>query len=86
MRTIVILWAVLFIAIGCGDDEIRNSPPVVDRLIIPEEIGPGDSVELQVIAHDVDGDTLIYSWKVKKGVLDSKVTPNPHGQFQLIRG
>ena len=38
MRMIVILWRVLSAIIGCGS-EIRNSPPVVDRLIIPEEKG-----------------------------------------------
>ena len=32
MGTIVILWVVLFAIIGCGNDEIRNSPPVVDHL------------------------------------------------------
>lgn len=72
MRTIVILWTVLFAIIGCGNDKIRNSPPVVDHLIIPGEVGPGDSVELQVVAHDEDGDALIYVWDVEKGTLDSK--------------
>ncbi len=72
MRTIVILWVVLFVIIGCGNDEIRNSPPVVDHLIIPEEVSPGDSVELQVVAHDGDGDALIYVWEVEKGKLDSR--------------
>ncbi len=63
MRTIVILGVVLFAVIGCGNDEIRNSLPVVDHLIIPEEVGPGDSVELQVVTHDGDGDVLIYVWE-----------------------
>ena len=77
MRIIVILWVVLFAIIGCGNDEIRNSLPVVDHLIIPEEVGPGDSVELQVVAHDGDGDALIYVWEVKKGILDSETIPTP---------
>ena len=72
MRTIVILWVVLFAIIGCGNDQIRNSPPVVDHLIIPDAVSPGDSVELQVVAHDADGDTLIYVWEVDKGKLDSR--------------
>ena len=57
----------LFAIIGCGNDEIRNSPPVVDHLIIPDAVSPGDSVELQVVAHDADGDALIYVWDVEKG-------------------
>ena len=72
MRTIVILWVVLFAIIGCGNDQIRNSPPVVDHLIIPDAVSPGVSVELQVVAHDADGDTLIYVWEVDKGKLDSR--------------
>ena len=76
MRTIVILWAMLFVIVGCGGDESPddrgNNPPVVDHLIVPEEINPGDSVELQVVAHDEDGDVLTYVWDVEKGTLDSK--------------
>lgn len=72
MRTIVILWTMLFVTIGCGNDDIANSPPVVNRLIIPKDINPGDNVELQVVAHDGDGDALIYIWEVDKGKLDSR--------------
>lgn len=72
MRTIVILSVVLFTVIGCGNDEIHNSPPVVNYLIIPEEVNPGVSVELQVVAHDGDSDALTYVWGVEKGKLDSR--------------
>ena len=72
MRTIVILWVVFFVIIGCGDDEIRNSPPVVGYLIIPDAVSPGDSVELRVVAHDADGDKIIYVWEVVEGKLDSR--------------
>ncbi len=73
MRRVAILWIVLFGIIGCGDESPNvgdNSPPVVDHLIIPEEVKPGDSVELQVVAHDGDGDVLTYVWDVEKGKLD----------------
>ena len=75
MRMVVILWVVLFTLIGCGDENPAssdNNPPVVDHLIVPEEVSPGDSVELQVVAHDEDGDTLTYVWEVGKGTLDSQ--------------
>lgn len=75
MRRIAILWIVLFGIIGCGDESPNvgdNSPPVVDHLIVPEEVGPGESVELQVVAHDGDGDVLTYVWNVEKGELDSE--------------
>ena len=72
MRTIVILWTVLFAIIGCGNDDYHNSSPVIDYLIIPEEASPGASVELQVVARDADDDTLIYVWDVEKGKLNSR--------------
>ncbi len=75
MRVIVILWVILFAITGCGDEspnDSDNSPPVVDHLIVPEEVNPGDSVELQVVAHDGDGDALTYVWNVEKGELDSE--------------
>ena len=75
MRMIVLLWVILFAIIGCGDespDGRDNSPPVIDHLIVPEEVKPGDTVELQVVAHDGDGDVLTYVWDVEKGKLDSE--------------
>ncbi|MCE2395466.1 hypothetical protein J4G02_12845 [Candidatus Poribacteria bacterium] len=72
MRTIVIVWAVLFVIVGCSDDELHNSAPVIDRLIVPEKVNPGAVVELQVVAHDRDGDALTYVWGVDKGKLDSR--------------
>lgn len=75
MRKIVTLWVILFVLIGCGDENPSgsdNSPPVVDHLIVQGEVNPGDSVELQVVAHDEDGDVLTYVWEVEKGKLDSE--------------
>ena len=75
MRMIIVLWVVLFGIIGCGEDGPNvddNSPPVVDHLIVPEEVSPGESIELQVVAHDGDGDVLTYVWDVEKGKLNSE--------------
>ena len=75
MKMIFFLWAILFVLIGCGDEDPSdsdNNPPVVDHLIVPEEVNPGDSVELQVVAHDEDGDVLTYVWDVAEGKLDSE--------------
>ena len=75
MRMIVLLWVILFAIIGCGDESPNvgdNSPPVIDHLIVPDEVKPGDTVELQVVAHDGDGDVLTYVWEVEKGKLDSE--------------
>ena len=54
-----------------GMEKITNSQPVIDRVIIPEEVNAGDKVKLEVVAHDVDGDTLSYTWEVTAGTVDS---------------
>ena len=80
MKQTVIRWILLFclltVIIGCGDGESLdgrgNSPPVIDYLIVPEMVNPGDSVELQVLARDIDGDILNYVWEVENGKLDSQ--------------
>ena len=58
---------------SCNDgmEKITNSQPVIDRVIIPEEVNAGAKVKLEVVAHDVDGDTLSYTWEVTAGTVDS---------------
>ena len=63
-----------FGVIGCGGDtedkKEDNFAPVIDRFIIPKEAVPGESVVFQVDAHDLDGDTLTYTWTVDGIPLD----------------
>ena len=67
------LYATLFLALlsGCADSEPANTAPVIDRFIVPEQVDPGATVELQVLAHDSDGDALTYVWEVDDGELES---------------
>ncbi len=75
--TCVIGCLFIFALSGCGSDteelseEPANSLPMVRKLTIPEEFEPGETIELQVTAHDPDGDTLSYTWRVSAGKLDS---------------
>ena len=77
MLTCLIGCLLVFELSGCGSDtedlseEPANNLPVVRKLTIPEEFEPGETVELQVTAHDPDGDTLSYTWHVTAGKLDS---------------
>lgn len=72
---LIMLFCVFLATIGCGNGEgldgRKNSPPVIDHLVFPDMVNPGDSVELQVIARDIDGDVLNYVWEVEKGKLDT---------------
>lgn len=62
---------------GCGSDsddqtdEPANGLPRVTKLILPDIFTPGETIELQIIAHDPDDDPLSYTWHVTAGTLDS---------------
>ena len=70
----IVIIGALFVA-GCGDDdddtEITNSQPIIDRVIVPESVKAGETVKLEVVAHDADGDELSYSWEVSAGTVDA---------------
>ena len=63
---------------SCGDgteddgmEEITNSQPIVDRVIVPGEVKAGEKIKLEVVAHDADGDRLTYNWEVSEGAVDA---------------
>lgn len=75
MKAIVTLLIISLAVLACGDDEtgLINSPPVIDHVVAPEPVEPGATVELQVVAHDADGDALSYVWEAKEGKLDATI-------------
>ena len=69
----IMIIGALFVA-GCGGDddtEITNSQPIIDRVIVPQEVKAGQKVKLEVVAHDADGDKLTYKWEVSEGTVDA---------------
>jgi hypothetical protein len=60
----------LVVVFGTG----KNTPPVVDEFIIPDIVEPGGKIQLRVIAHDVDGDQLTYTWHLSDETEDSWAT------------
>ena len=69
--TFLMMIGALFVA-GCGGDtETTNSQPIIDRLIVPEQVKAGEKVKLDVVAHDADGDKLTYKWTVSDGTVDA---------------
>ncbi len=69
---IVMIGALLVAGCGSDDDdtEMTNSQPIIDRVIVPEEVKAGETVKLEVVAHDADGDKLTYKWEVSEGTVD----------------
>ena len=71
---LIVMIGALFVA-GCGGDdddtEMTNSQPIIDRVIVPEEVKAGEKVKLEIIAHDADGDKLTYNWEVSEGTVDA---------------
>ena len=69
---IVIVLTILVMLLGCGaklkSDRTGNSPPVINDVIVPEQV----VVELKAEGHDIDGDKLTYLWEVDRGEIDSK--------------
>ena len=57
---LLLLTILVGVLVGCGE----NAEPVIEQLIIPETAEPGNRVIFQVVAHDPDGDVLIYTWIV----------------------
>ena len=59
---------------GCDREETTettNSQPVIDQVIVPGEVKTGETVKLEIITHDADGDALIYNWQVSAGTVDA---------------
>ena len=77
IQTFVIGCLLTLVINGCGSDsedqtdEPTNNLPRVTQLIIPDAFTPGETIELEIVAHDPDADPLSYTWHVSAGKLDS---------------
>jgi hypothetical protein len=50
-----------------------NNSPIIDQ-IIPEwtSVARGTTTKIKIIAHDLDGDKLVYSWRCTRGKISGK--------------
>ena len=86
LRNCVIL---SFFFFSCSQ-EVTNSPPIIDRLIIPTEVSAGGQIDLHVIARDPEGDPLSYTWAISQGqIVESSsrtvawTVPDQPGSFTI---
>ena len=69
--SVIATTALLLGSCGDGMEEITNSQPTIDRVIVPQEVKVGQKVKLEVVANDIDGDGLTYNWEVSEGTVDA---------------
>ena len=69
---IIAVFIISTMLLGCGaklkSNRTGNSPPVINDVIVPEQV----VVELKAEGHDINGDKLTYLWEVDQGEIDSK--------------
>ena len=68
--------------IGCDDktDVVEpepNQPPIIDRLIVPNQVEANTPLKLQVIARDADKDFLTIIWEVSEGTVAGNIWTPP---------
>ena len=80
------------ILIGCGEDKtavvkpepIPNKPPVIDRVILPNQVEANIPLKLQVITRDADKDKLAIVWAVSEGTVVDDVWTPPNRATQVV--
>ena len=81
----------VLILVGCEDktDVIEpevppNQPPVIDRLILPDQIKANTPLELQVITHDADKDKLSIVWEASEGTIEGDIWTPPNRATDVV--
>ena len=74
----------ILILIGCEDktavvepEPTPNQSPVIDRVILPNQIEANIPLKLQVITRDADKDKLTIIWGGSEGTIDNDVWTSP---------
>ena len=90
MTKTLLLLIVIGCLLGCGDDQTTviepepNKPPVIERVILPNETEVSTPLQLQVIARDPDKDKLTIIWEASKGTIDDGVWTPPNHAAQVV--
>ena len=69
MKSIIIIALYYFVltvlclsSLTCGRGD--NAKPVIEKLILPTTVQPGETAVFKVVALDPDGDQLTYIWMI----------------------
>ena len=91
MKTTLYLIVFLILISACGDkttvtqpESTPNQPPIIDRLILPNQIQANTPLKLQVIARDTDKDKLSIVWQASEGTIESDVWTPPDKATQVV--
>lgn len=83
MKLIRMLSIISIAVSACGDNneslviDLQNSPPVIKRIVVPDQVHGGARIKLDAVAEDADGDVLTYNWKVPEGLIRTKTITMP---------
>ena len=91
MKTTLYLIVFLILISACGDkttvtqpESTPNQPPIIDRLILPNQLQANTPLKLQVIARDTDKDKLSIVWQASEGTIESDVWTPPNKATQVV--
>lgn len=94
LLTFIIICSVALV-IGCDNNSdsptsTSNHSPVIQGIYAESDtVGRGQTCDLECVATDADGDSLIYSWWVESGIIypDGRISvwvaPNLDGQYWI---
>ena len=81
----------ILILIGCEDktaavepEPTPNQSPVIDRVILPNQIEANIPLKLQVITRDADKDKLTIIWGASEGTINNDVWTSPDRATQVV--
>lgn len=75
--------------IGCDDktavvEPPPNQPPVIDLVILPNQVEANTQVKLQIIARDADKDYLAIVWEASEGTVAGDVWTSPDRATKVV--
>ncbi len=88
VTSLAILVVLSLFILACGDNEspvtelvvapepiiepINLSPPVIKKIVVPDQIHAGARIKLEAVAEDPDGNALTYNWEASGNLLYTK--------------